>query len=164
MRVTMGIAERFYADIFRPMHLGFLAEAYACIGERERARELIDEAITRAAKTSERYFEAELHRMRGELLLEQDKTAAEASFDRALSIARRQNAKSWELRAAVNLARLWRDRGDSDRARDLLAPIYSWFTEGFDTPDLLAARALLDELHRDRDAGIGALGRDHRPR
>jgi tetratricopeptide (TPR) repeat protein len=163
MRATMEIAERVYADIFRPMHLGFLAETYACIGEPERARELLDEAITRAAKTSERYFEAELHRMHGELLLAHDKTAAEASFDRALSIARRQNAKSWELRAAVSLARLWRDRGDSDQAKDLLAPIYSWFTEGFDAPDLRVAKALLDELHLHRDAGIGAPGRDRRP-
>jgi predicted ATPase len=146
MRATMETAERAYADVFRPMHLGFLAEAYACTGERERARELLDEAIARAATSSERYFEAELHRMRGELLLANDKTAAEASFDRALSISRGQNAKSWELRAAVSLARLWRDRGDNDRARDLLAPICTWFTEGIDTPDLVAAKSLLDEL------------------
>jgi predicted ATPase len=84
--------------------------------------------------------------MRGEVLLAQDKAAAEASFERALSIARHQNAKLWELRAAVSLARLWRDQGRNDKATDLLAPVYGWFTEGFATPDLQAAKELLDIL------------------
>jgi predicted ATPase len=84
--------------------------------------------------------------MRGEVLLAQDEVAAEASFERALSIARRQSAKLWELRAAVSLARLWRDQGRYDKATDLLAPVYAWFTEGFATPDLQAAKELLDML------------------
>jgi predicted ATPase len=84
--------------------------------------------------------------MRGEVLLPRDEAAAEASFERSLSIARRQSAKLWELRAAVSLARLWRDQGRRDDARNLLAPVYDWFTEGFATPDLQAARKLLDTL------------------
>ncbi len=84
--------------------------------------------------------------MRGEVLLAQDEAAAEASFERALSIARHQSAKLWELRAAVSLARLWRDQGRNDKATDLLAPVYGWFTEGFATPDLQAAKELLDNL------------------
>ena len=87
--------------------------------------------------------------MAGELALrspERDAAKAQAYFERALAVARVQQAKSWELRAAMNLARLWRDQGKRDEARDLLAPVYGWFTEGFDTPDLREAKALLDEL------------------
>lgn len=148
MHAAMMTSEKDHAGLFRPMHLGFLAEAHACIGGHARAFELLDEAIALAAKTKEGYFEAELHRLRGELLVAQDSAAAEASLEEALSIARRQSAKSWELRAAVSLARLWRDRGDSNRATELLAPVYNWFTEGFDTPDLQAARDLLASMRR----------------
>jgi predicted ATPase len=88
-----------------------------------------------------------MYRMRGTLLLSMhDQAAAEDSFHKALAVAQRQNAKSWELRAAMSMARLWRDQGKRNEARDLLAPVFRWFTEGFDTLDLKEARALLDEL------------------
>jgi predicted ATPase len=96
-----------------------------------------------------RWIEAELHRLRGELLLalpEPDQSEAEACFRQALAVASQQQAKFWELRAATSLARVWRDQGKRAEARDLLAPIYGWFTEGFDTADLKDAKALLDEL------------------
>ena len=98
-------------------------------------------------RTGERWFEAELNRHKGQLLLRQGRTqAAEELYHRALAIAREQQAKLWELRAAVSLARLWRDQGRRSEAHDLLAPVYSWFTEGFDTPDLKEAKELLREL------------------
>jgi predicted ATPase len=100
-------------------------------------------------RTGERWFEAELYRLRGEVLrrLCDDQPAdAEASLLQSWEIARAQQAKAWELRAATSLARLWRDRGKRAEARELLAPIYGWFTEGFETPDLKEAKALLDEL------------------
>jgi predicted ATPase len=99
--------------------------------------------------TGERAPEAELHRLYGELLLRQavlDAPQAEAYFQRALDVARHQQARSWELRAAMSLARLWQAQGKRAEARELLAPIYTWFTEGFDTADLQEARALLDAL------------------
>jgi predicted ATPase len=144
MRAALVAAESAHEGMWRPMQLGFLAEAHASIGERELARALLDEAIALATATKEGHFEAELHRMRGEVLLAQDEAAAEASFERALLIARHQSAKLWELRAAVSLARLWRDQGRNGKATDLLAPVYGWFTEGFATPDLQAAKELLD--------------------
>jgi predicted ATPase len=99
--------------------------------------------------TKERWCEAEVNRVAGEIALmspERDAAKAEAYFERALAVAREQQAKSWELRAAMSMARLWRDQGKRDEARDLLAPVYGWFTEGFDTRDLKEAKALLDEL------------------
>jgi predicted ATPase len=93
--------------------------------------------------------EAEVYRIAGELASispEQDATKAETYFERALAVSRQQQAKSWELRAAMSMARLWRDRGKGDEAREFLAPVYGWFTEGFDTRDLKEAKALLDEL------------------
>ena len=89
------------------------------------------------------------HRVAGEIAVmspEPDATKAEAYFERALAVARAQQAESWELRAAISMVRLWRDQGKRDEARDLLAPVYGWFTEGFDTLDLKQAEALLDEL------------------
>ena len=100
--------------------------------------------------TKERWFEAEVHRIAGEIARkspEPDAAKAEEHFERALTVAGAQQAKSWELRAAMSMARLWRDMGKPQQARELLAPIYSWFTEGFDTLDLKEAKALLDELH-----------------
>jgi predicted ATPase len=100
--------------------------------------------------TKETWFEAEVNRIAGEIALmspEPNAAKAEAYFERALAIARKQQAKSWELRAAMSKARLWRDQGKREDARDLLAPVYGWFTEGFDTLDLKEAKALLDELH-----------------
>ena len=100
-------------------------------------------------RTKERWWEAEADRIAGEIALkspEPDTAKAEGYFERALAIARRQQAKSWELRAAMSMARLWRDRGKPQQARELLAPVYGWFTEGFDTLDLKEAKALLEEL------------------
>ena len=105
--------------------------------------------MTAVETTKERWCEAEVHRIAGEIALmspEPDAAKAEAYFERALAVARAQQAKSWELRAAMSMARLWRDQGKRDEARDLLAPVYGWFTEGFDTLDLKEAKALLDEL------------------
>src|SRR4029077_19414044 len=100
--------------------------------------------------TKERWFEAEANRVAGEIALkspEPDAAKAQAYFERALTVARKQQAKSGELRAAMSMARLWRDQGKREEARDLLAPVYGWFTEGFDTLDLKEAKALLDELN-----------------
>ena len=105
--------------------------------------------MTAVETTKEKWCEAEVHRMAGEIALlsqEPDTAKAEAYFERALSVARKQQAKSWELRAAMSLARLWRDQGKRDEARELLAPVYGWFTEGFDTRDLKEAKTLLEEL------------------
>jgi predicted ATPase len=97
--------------------------------------------------TKERWCEAEVHRIAGEVALNSTQAdRAEEDFERALSVARAQQAKSWELRAAMSLARLWRDQGKVQQARELLAPVYGWFTEGFDTRDLKEAKALLEEL------------------
>jgi predicted ATPase len=105
--------------------------------------------MTAVETTRERWWEADVHRTAGEIALmspQPDVARAEAYFERALAIARLQQAKSWELRAAMSLARLWRDQGKPQQARELLAPVYGWFTEGFDTRDLKEAKALLDEL------------------
>jgi predicted ATPase len=99
--------------------------------------------------TGERWWEPEVNRVSGEIALkspEPDAAKAEAYFDHALAVARQQQAKSWELRASMSLARLWRDQGKVQQARELLAPVYGWFTEGFDTLDLKEAKGLLEEL------------------
>jgi predicted ATPase len=107
----------------------------------------LDDALRIVETTGERWFEAEIYRQKGRLLLRHGHTdAAEALYHGALAIAREHQAKLWELRAAASLARLRRDQGRRTEARDLLAPVYDWFTEGFDTPDLKAAKALLDAL------------------
>jgi predicted ATPase len=126
-----------------------LAAAYADLGQYDDASRCSSEAIAAVEKTKERVYEAEVLRIAGQIALkspEPDATKAQAYFDRALAVARGQQAKSWELRAAVSMARLWRDQGNRDKARDLLAPVYGWFTEGFDTRDLKEAKALLDQL------------------
>jgi predicted ATPase len=127
-----------------------LAQAYAEIGQFYDASRCTGEAITAVETTKERWFESEVHRIAGEIALRSpapDALKAEAHFDRALAVARVQQAKSWELRAAMSIARLWRDQGKRQEARDLLAPVYGWFTEGFATLDLKEAKDLLDELH-----------------
>jgi predicted ATPase len=132
-----------------PMMLAMLAEALGKAGQAEEGLALLDEAQGLVAKTRERGFEAGGHRFKGELLLSRspsDQPGAEACFREALEVARRQSAKSFELRAATSLARLWQSQGKRDEARDLLAPVYDWFTEGFDTKDLRDAMALLEEL------------------
>jgi predicted ATPase len=136
-------------ELARPACLALLAEAYAKGGQPEEGLSALAEALTVAHKTGERFCEAELYRLQGELLLTRPtrQTAeAEACFHQALDIARRQQTKSLELRAAMSLARLWQRQGNRDAARKLLAEIYGWFTEGFDTADLQEAKALLTEL------------------
>jgi predicted ATPase len=132
-----------------PLMLSFLAEAQAKAGQAEEGLTLIAEAQEFVAKTGERVNEAEVQRIRGELLLARtpsEPAGADASFREALDVARRQSAKFWELRAAMSLARLWQQQGRKEEARELLAPVYDWFTEGFDTRDLKDAKALLEQL------------------
>jgi predicted ATPase len=116
-------------------------------GQPEQGLATLDEALALVEETDERYCESELHRVRAELLLMQDEDAeAEASLQHAIEVARRQSARSWELRATTSLARLWQQQGKTDEAHRILAEIYGWFTEGFETADLREARALLEEL------------------
>jgi predicted ATPase len=114
---------------------------------------VLSEALALGDKTGERWCEAELHRLKGELLLQQspdNQTEAESCFQKALDVSRNQQAKLWELRASTSLARLWREQGKRQEAYNLLGPVYHWFTEGFDTADLIDAKALLDELSESR--------------
>jgi predicted ATPase len=131
------------------LYLSHLTRAYAELGQVDDAWRCIGEATTTIETTKERWLEAEVHRTAGEIALlspNRDAAKAEAYFERALAVARQQQAKSWELRAAMSLARLWRDQGKVQQARELLAPVYGWFTEGFDTRDLKEAKALLEQL------------------
>ena len=133
-----------------PLYLSYLAWAYADLGQFEDAWRCIGEAMTAVETTKERWWQAEVNRVAGEIALkspERDAAKAQAYFERALAVARAQQAKSWELRAAMSMARLWRDQKKRQQAHDLLAPVYGWFTEGFDTLDLKEAKALLDEVH-----------------
>jgi predicted ATPase len=126
-----------------------LAKAYADLGQFDEASRYIGEAMTAVDAAKERWWEADIYRMAGEIALmssEPDAARTEAYFERALAVARQQQAKSWELRAAMSMARLWRDQGKRDEVRELLAPVYGWFTEGFDTLDLNEAKSLLDQL------------------
>jgi class 3 adenylate cyclase/predicted ATPase len=137
------------AALTRPWYLAQLAEAYGQEGKVEEGLNTIAEALVPVNTTEERWWEAELYRLKGELLLAcsaAHHTEAEACFHRSLDIARHQQAKSLELRAAMSLSRLWQQQGKRDEARELLTPIYGWFTEGFDTADLQEAKALLDNL------------------
>jgi class 3 adenylate cyclase/predicted ATPase/tRNA A37 threonylcarbamoyladenosine biosynthesis protein TsaE len=137
------------STLFLPWFLSHLAEAYADLDQFDDARRCIGKAMTAVETTKEKWYEADVHRIAGEIALmspERDAAKAEANFERALAVARAQQAKSWELRAAMSMARLWRDQGKRDEARQLLAPVYGWFTEGFDTLDLKQAKALLDGL------------------
>jgi len=135
------------AELWAPHHNALLAEAFEIAGEIGEAVTLLDDALQIVERTGERWLEAELNREKGQLVLRQGHpVAAEGLYRKALSIARKQGAKLWELRAAVSLARLHRDQDRRAEAHDLLAPVYGWFTEGFDTPDLKEAKALLDAL------------------
>ena len=137
------------AILYEPLHLMHLAMAYAELGQTDDARRCIDDAIDKVERSKEKWCEAEVHRIAGEIVLKSlapDAEKAEKYFDRALAVARQQQTKSWELRAAMSMARLWRDQGKPQQARELLGPVYGWFTEGFDTLDLKEAKALLDEL------------------
>jgi class 3 adenylate cyclase/predicted ATPase len=137
------------AEIVRPYWLVLLAEAHGTIGQPETGLTMLTEALALVDTTGERWYEPELYRLKGELLLQQSldhQGEAEACFHKALNIARSQQAKSFELRTATSLARLWQRQGKRQEAHDLLAPVYNWFTEGFTTADLKDAKALLDEL------------------
>ena len=135
------------AEAWTPYLFGLLAKGCEIAGQTEESATLLDEALQIVERTGERWFEAELHRHKGRLLLQKGHAEpAEDLYRKALGIAREQEAKLWELRAAVSLARLRRDQGRLAEARDLVAPVYDWFTEGFDAPDLKDAKALLDEL------------------
>jgi predicted ATPase len=156
------------AELARPYHLALLAEAYGKGGQVEEGMHELVEALAIVGKAGERLWEAELYRLKGQLTLQKFQVSsfkfqvppspqhlvpsthaeaeAEACFHKAIEIARRQQAKSLELRAVMSLSRLWQQQGKRDEARNLLAEIYNWFTEGFDTRDLKEARALLEEL------------------
>ena len=136
------------AALAETSYLALMAEACGQAGEAEEGLHLLDEALAAVEQRDERYFGAELYRLRGELLLAQPaaETEAEACFLRAAQIAREQHARSWELRAVMSLARLWQKQGRPEEARQMLHPVHDWFTEGFDTPDLIDARSLLESL------------------
>ncbi len=149
MRQSLADLRATGAGLWQPTFLSLIAEADGRIGQAERALEVIGEAMAIVDCNDERFYEAELHRLKGELLLVStppDLSGAERCFRIALEIAERQMAKSLGLRAALSLARLWTKEGRRQEAHDLLAPIYGWFIEGFDTPDYKEANALLDEL------------------
>jgi class 3 adenylate cyclase/predicted ATPase len=132
-----------------PTDLSYLASAYLKVGQFENADRCIREAMMAVESTDERWYEAEVNRIAGEVTLHSplsDSSNSERYFERALAVAREQQAKSWELRSAMSLARLWRSQGKPRQARELLTPVYGWFTEGFDTLDLREARTLLDAL------------------
>src|SRR6516162_8983982 len=135
--------------LYLPIFLSHLSKAQAELGQFDDAWRCIGEAMAAVETTKERWYEAEIHRLTGEIALKLPQlgsSQAGAYFERALTVARAQQAKSWELRAAMSMARLWHDRGMREKARALLAPVYGWFTEGFDTLDLKQAKALLDEM------------------
>jgi predicted ATPase len=137
------------ATLYVPMYLSNLAMAHAELDHFEDVWRCISEAIAAVKSSKDKWCEADINRIAGEIALmspELDAARAEACFERALAVARNQQAKSWELRSAMSMARLWRDQGKRDKARDLLAPVYGWFTEGFNTLDLKQAKVLLDEL------------------
>jgi predicted ATPase len=147
MRSAIAAIERTNSVNRRTLYLGHTAAAHASLGQPEAGLNLLDEAIQTAEMTNERFFEAELHHLRGKILLKLGKKGeAEVGLLQALTIARQQQARWWELRAATSLAKHWRDTGKYIEAYSLLEPVYRWFVEGFDTRDLKDAQALLDEL------------------
>jgi predicted ATPase len=149
IRDGLAAAEAAGTRLYTPFFLALLAEALALAGKIEEALATLDDALAKGAVSGVRGSDAEIHRLRGELtgrLPHPDPTKAEDSFQTALAIAREQGTRDYELRAATSLARLWHEQGRRDEARKLLAPVYGWFTEGFDTQDLKEAKALLDTL------------------
>jgi predicted ATPase len=142
-------------ELFRPYFLALLAEAYGKVGQAGEGLTTLAEALAQVEKTGEHYYEAELYRLKGELTLNQSSVPglesrvqqeAEACFLKALEIARKQRAKSLELRAVMSLGRLWQQQDKRQEAHQMLSEIYYWFTEGFDTKDLQEAKALLESL------------------
>ncbi len=155
MRQGLAAWQAMGAVYARPHFLALLAEAYGKVGQVEEGLMMLAEALALVDKTGERVPEAELYRVKGELTLAQSSVQglesrvqkeAEECFQKAVDIARRQSAKSWELRAVMSLSRLWQQQGKKEEARQMLAEIYDWFTEGFDTKDPQEAKALLEEL------------------
>ena len=164
MRQGLVACRAIGTEVWRPSFLALLAEAYGKVEQAGEGLSVLAEALATANKTGERHYEAELHRLKGELSLQsrqvtdkskasQDKSGvrsseseAEECFHKAIEIARRQSAKSLELRAVMSLSRVWQQQGKKDEARRMLAEIYGWFTEGFDTADLKEAKALLTTL------------------
>lgn len=149
--ITSGIAalRSTGTTIWMPLYLSYLAQAHADLGQFPDARRCVDEATAAVEATKERWCEAEVYRIAGEIAMMpagSNQSSAQANFERALAVAREQNAKSWELRAAMSIARLWRDQGNRQQAHDVLASAFGWFRDGFDTLDLKQAKALLDEL------------------
>jgi predicted ATPase len=141
------------AELLRPYGLALLAEAHGAMRQPEAGLTALAEALTLAETTGERWYKSELYRLKGELLLQRssdNQTEAETCFQQAIAITQNQQAKSPELRASTSLARLWQRQGKRIEARELLAPVYGWFTEGFDTADLKDAKALLHELEDGR--------------
>src|SRR5208282_2270836 len=135
------------AELLMPHHRGLLARACDMAGQIEEGLTQLDDGLQIATRTGERWLDAELYRHKGQLLQSQGHTeAAEELYRKAMIIAEKQEAKLWEIRAATSLARLRCNQGRHTEARDMLAPIYGWFTEGFDTPDVKEAKALLDSL------------------
>ncbi len=149
MRRGMADRQALGVELTQTLFLTIMAEEYGKTGQSEAGLSLLAEAMEIVQQRQERFYEAEIHRLRGELLLKQAEAEAESSFQQALAVARRQQAKSLELRAAMSLGRLWRKQGQLARARATLEEIYGWFSEGFDTADLREARALLVELSAD---------------
>jgi predicted ATPase len=150
-QLTQGLSafRAMECGIMRPYYLALLADVYGIIGEPETGLAVLTEALTLMNTTSGRGWEPGLYRLKGELLLQQssdNQAEAESCFHHALDSARNQQAKSFELRTAISLSRLWQSQGKRQDACDLLAPVYNWFTEGFDTVDVQEAKALLDEL------------------
>ncbi|MBI3303221.1 MAG: hypothetical protein HYZ72_14230, partial [Deltaproteobacteria bacterium] len=164
IRQGLSVYQATGAELIQPYFLALLAEAYGKAGQAEEGLSALAEALAKVDKTKERREEAELYRLKGELSLKsrqvedksktsQDKSGvqsleseAEECFRKAIEIARRQQAKSLELRAVMSLSRLWQSQGKKAEARRMLTEIYGWFTEGFDTADLQEARALLEAL------------------
>src|SRR5262245_10840799 len=141
--------QQFGQQLYRPYQLALLAEAYGQAGQPAAGLTCLAEAVTRVAATEERWWEAEVSRLQGELLLRLPRPEilqATACLHQALDVARRQQAKALELRAALSLSRLWQQQGQRAEAHACLAPLYGWFTEGFDTADLQDAKAVLEEL------------------
>jgi tetratricopeptide (TPR) repeat protein len=142
-----GLANRFVATRLRPYALAKLAEALMLQGEPQEALAAVREGLEEQERTGQRRWHAELHRLEGVALAALNRPEeGQRALEEALRVARRQQAKAYELRAATSLARLWGEQGRRAQARDLLAPVYGWFTEGFETADLKDAKALLDEL------------------
>jgi predicted ATPase len=146
----LGVVQSTGQKLYRPYFLALLAEAHGQAGQPEAGLALLDEALTLVVTTEERWWEAELYRLKGELLLnaacrvQSAAWQAEESLHQALDVARRQQARALELRAALSLGRLWQQHGKRDQAQQLLTEVYGWFTEGFETPDLQEARVWLE--------------------